>query len=383
MRGPVSRRRLVPTTSSPEPAGLSGAVASSLPLPKVDVPAQGSLRDVCLVHVTEDGTYAAGLRDTLEAFGISVSTENVSMLPAESPRLRDPHQLIVQRHRLTVLLVSEAYELFHMLNGPLSQAFAGDLEVASDRCMMAVLDNVHIADLAVLRATAVENQRREPSELLVSIKKRLDAQRVTSAPEHFSDGPAVVEDEDDLAQLVKFKPSGWRTTLQAAVMVDELGKLRAKQRDHELGRELHALSFGRYEASQFLQDKVMSDLQVFLSRFTRQASRLKATTYTEDVAQVEGAARGMVGLSDELLDWAATIRGTRAPASWDRMIHLAASLSDSLLMAVDEFVLSFIAEARRLREDPDSETFTVNVSVDLDSALLDQLLEEYKKVFRG
>lgn len=385
MRGPMSRRRLVPTnTSSLTAHGSAGPIASSLPHREVDVPAQGSLRDVCLVHVTEDGTYAAGLRDTLEAFGISVSTENVSMLPAESPRLRDPQQLIVQRHRLTVLLVSEGYELFHMLNGSLSREFAGNLDVASDRCMMAVLDDVHIPELVALRAAAVENQRRESSELLVSIKKRLDAQQVTPAPEHLSDERAVVEDEVDLAQLVKFKPNGWRTTLQAAAMADELEKLETKQREHQLGRELPGLSFSRYEASRFLQDMVVPDIENFLHRFSRQISLIKSNEHTEDPARVERAARDLVGIGEELLDWSARIRGSQAPRSWTNMVHDSAALADSLLTSVSDFVAAYCAEARKIREDPDYYGgVSVTLTFDLDSALLDRVLQEYKKVLRG
>lgn len=390
MRGPLSRRRLVPASPSrsvvTETVGHGAAIIADGQAARPSTePATG---DVCLVHVTEDGSYAARLRDTLEAFGISVSTENVSMLDADSPRLRAPQRLVTDRHRLTVILVSDAFELFHVLNASASQAFLQNLAGAPDRCLMAVLDDVQISELAPLRAAAVINRLREPSELLVAIKNRLDSlERAEQprVPERDAVGSASASSGDDLGELVKHKPSGWRTTLQAAVMVDELHRLEGKRYEHSRGRTLPGLTYGRYEASNFLQGAVLPDLEGFLQKFSRQISVIKSNAYTEDAARIERSARDLVGLSEQLLDWAARIRGTAAPRSWAGMLQCAAALSDSMLASVDEFVHAYSVEAQRLRDedDYDGENVSIVLTFDLDSVLLERLLSEYKKVHRG
>jgi hypothetical protein len=344
--------------------------------------------DISLCYVSEDNGYVTDVRGVLEVVGMRVLDDKFTESQFGTTPLNNLDVAYRDRSYLTVAFISQNYVRKEWVAPDELAAQVWAFNELASRFIAIRLDDAELPGLS-LSSHHVDNRSMDIAKVVGAIKSRLDL--LTTQPELLNaelhprlklpDGP------EGRQQLIQEQPPGWRAAFKASIMHEGLDRLEPKWYDHQLGlRKVPGLHFRRHESAKFLQGHVLGGVQTMIQDFSSHIARNDSVEKSGDPNAIEQYAQEFVSLYEGLLDWAARTRGSSTPPNWSVMVQTSAQLADALLISVKEFVDSYAREAENLLNDVGDDAHdrkSLTLKFDLDSALLDILLIEYKKVHRG
>jgi hypothetical protein len=173
--------------------------------------------------------------------------------------------------------------------------------------------------------------------------------------------PRTVEER---AGLLEARPGGWEYLLFAGVLLQQRDRLAPKWRDHELKLpSSDRIRLDEGEALAHLQGE-LAKLEITIASINRlfDPSVLEgafgAPGEPGDLAQIEHVASRFISVYEEMLDWAAALRGCVVPDGYERLYELAAEMTSESVKAIHDFVDENVSEISRIPaylDDPEPE----------------------------
>jgi hypothetical protein len=102
-----------------------------------------------------------------------------------------------------------------------------------------------------------------------------------------------------------------------------------------------------------------------------------------DPVKIDHHARGIVSFYEELIDWAAQLRGIRARPEYARLVEIAAQFADLPLQLMRSFFYDFVQGVSALPARiaaGEHVDFHLTLKLDLDSSVTNAFLKEYERV---
>jgi hypothetical protein len=198
-------------------------------------------------------------------------------------------------------------------------------------------------------------QVNEVTERLDELQKAVSEDTSDEAqPKPFTDIPHTLEEQ---AGLFLAKPDGWEYILFAGALAQRQDRLEGKWRDHELrlpgsdrvrlDDEAEALSFIR-TANASIQITISVINRLFDPTVLERAFGVPGEP--GDAAQIEHIASRVMSMYEEMMDWAASIRGCIVPEKYERLYELTPQMIDASVTAVRKFVSDAVDAATRIQE---------------------------------
>ncbi len=213
------------------------------------------------------------------------------------------------------------------------------------------------SELPGLRPTIayVDARRTSATQLVALIQQKLDGTPGVTAPVSvFVSVPRTFEQQRN---LLAQRPPGWEYLLHAGVLLQRKDALEPKWYSHEIGytgRTSRRLD-GDLDASTFYAEAFTALIGLESDGNKLFDPRVKQLAFglpdePGDPARIEHLATCLMDVYEELLNWAASIRGLRAPDHWTHLFELTGQLANRPLEDIRQFVDRFVAEAKRIQE---------------------------------
>jgi len=164
----------------------------------------------------------------------------------------------------------------------------------------------------------------------------------------------VPRNSKQLSRLLAEKPEGWEYLLFAGILFLGKESLEFKWHDHEIhyarrtGRHLDDKSAFTYMTNAW------SDLSAVTSNITSvltkdfQKKAFGAPGIAGDARRIEHIANHVVNSYEELLDWAADIRGTSVSSKLKKLYELAALVTDKPAQDIRDFIDEVVTQTSKI-----------------------------------
>ncbi|MBM7858006.1 toll/interleukin-1 receptor domain-containing protein [Lentzea nigeriaca] len=284
--------------------------------------------DVCLSFAGEDRDYVEEVARHLTELGVSRFYDTDEQADLWGKNLVEHLDHIYRKDsRFCVMFISEAYARKMWTKHERQSAFDRAMVSDTEYLLPARFDDTEIPALRV-GTGYIDLRNRTPRELA-----RMIAEKVGSA--------------------VDAPEPGWEYQLFADTVALHMGKLSAKQISHELGdvtpgrtitSDTDALD--NYRARTGVFDEIINRLGELLSPGKQQWAFGPAGR-PGDRNRIRLLANRFVETYEDLLNWAAELRGTKTPERYRVLYRLTAQLADQPLKQVEAFVAELTAAAER------------------------------------
>jgi hypothetical protein len=161
---------------------------------------------------------------------------------------------------------------------------------------------------------------------------------------------------EEKQSIISTRPRGWEYLLLAGGIWQGVQELESKRLDHELR---YARACDRY----ITRDGIRTFSQQAIDQFTNLVAKIMNVVRKESQDWALGAAgspgdptrinhltKRFASAYEELLDWAADVRGTACPEECRRLLELIARFADEPVEKINEFARQIVAEAGRIPE---------------------------------
>ena len=347
--------------------------------------------EVALSYASEDRHYvqqvAEGLRDT----GVRVFYDEfaaVELWGADLYTYLD--EVYRKRARFTVVFVSRSYAAKEWTAHERQSAQARAMNELGPYLLPVRLDN---AELPGLRPTVayLDATKVQPTKLVEMIRAKVGVRDGASAgrasTEHATGFPRTALERQ---RLLNERPSGWEYILWCSIMWSGFSELESKWFDHELrtGRRT-GLTYAANQAHDFLTDQFLGRLQqlakvpVSLLEKDRLEWAVGAPGVSGEPAKIEHFAKKFVAAYENLLDWAAEIRGADTPDDWSTYVESMAQAADSTISSLRDFLAEFVRKCTLIPEYVERGIpidFRLTLSVDIEESVTNAILREYKRL---
>jgi hypothetical protein len=203
----------------------------------------------------------------------------------------------------------------------------------------------------------------------------------------------VPDDRDEQARLLVQRPAGWEYLLFAGVLRRETKKIGPKLQDHELHYAPRVDKYVDLQEGPGYISRAMKRA----TRVTRALMRLFDTEVQVkafgppgkpgDPERIAHLAVRVVGSAEELLDWAADLRGIQVSPELERSFELAARMVDQPILDILQFISSYVTHAEQIpellaqpRSEPISQSLTLTLTMDDDAVA--RCVAELRRVVR-
>ncbi len=345
--------------------------------------------DVALSYASEDRIYVQSVATQLRSRGVRVFYDEFStaeMWGADLYVLFD--DIFRRRARFAILFVSHHYVTKPWPQHERQSAQARAL-VESDPYILPVrLDS---SEVPGLRPTVsyIDAQHVTSEGLVDLILQKIGQTRSSAASTPPAAITSVPRTPEETRELLGRRPDGWEHLFFAGLLVQGKDRLEGKWRDHELRyvrptgpllTDTEAVSFVR---------AALSDLLVYAQNVERvfndrtQEAAFGPRGVTGDVRQIEHLGERLIAVYEDLLDWAARVRGARPPARLRRLFELHATSADRTIVKFREFIDRYAeAASERLMLAGQTDPIVVDITFPLgpDSEVQAAIDREYKRL---
>jgi hypothetical protein len=284
--------------------------------------------DVCLSFAGEDRDYVEEVARHLTELGVSRFYDTDEQADLWGKNLVEHLDQIYRKDsRFCVMFISEAYARKMWTKHERQAAFDRAMVSDTEYVLPARFDDTEIPALRI-GTGYIDLRHRTPRELAAMIAAKVGT--AVSAP-----------------------AAGWEHQLFADTVALHMGKLGDKQISHELGdvtpgrtitTDTDALD--NYLARTRMFDEIVNRLADLLSQGKQQWAFGPAGR-PGDRDRIRLLANRFVESYENLLDWAADLRGTTPPDRYRVLYKLTAQLADQPLKQVEAFVAELTAAAGR------------------------------------
>ncbi|GAA0977975.1 hypothetical protein GCM10009555_040100 [Acrocarpospora macrocephala] len=341
--------------------------------------------DVALSYAGEDRAYVQQIADRLQERNVRIFYDEYAQADLWGS---DLYVLLDEVYRKRARFVM-AFVSRHYVSKPWTQherqsAQARALTEAGAYFLPVRLDD---SELPGLRPTmAYVDARHTSIERLIDLIE----QKLSTAPGVTDPQPVVLRvprTPDQQRELLAHRPVAWEYLLYAGVLWQHREALESKWRDHELQYARRTRQhLADVAAAKFLGD-VMNDMAATSRAVTkvldRRAQELAFGLPGEpgDPARIEHLGARLIGVYEEVLDLAATMRGTGVSDRMVPVLEAAAQLADQPLREIRLFIDQLVEECDRLPERLASDE-AVTLTLTLELTIDDQALKTYEQEMR-
>nr|MDT0660008.1 TIR domain-containing protein [Micromonospora sp. DSM 115978] len=302
----------------------------------------------------------------------------------------------VYRHksRYAVVFASENYSRKMWTSHERRSAQARALQEKESYLLPVRLDNSLVPGL---RPTIgyIDGSIRGPEEVakLIIAKIGLPASADTGPAPEVTDATlqGVPLTPEEKQAIMSTRPRGWEYLLLAGGIWQGVQELVPKRLDHELR---YARATDRYVN----RDGVMAFSQQSIDQFTNLVGKIMNVVRKEsqdwalganggpgDPTRINHLTKRFATAYEELLDWAADVRGTACPEECRRLLELIARFADEPVAKINEFAERIVVEASRIPAHVASGTdevlsITLELRFDGDNALVAEFGRELERL---
>ena len=351
--------------------------------------------DVALSYASEDRAYVSKVADGLRSAGVRVFYDEFMVEDLWGVDLYDYlNDIYFNRARFTVLFSSSNYIAKTWTSHERKSAQARALAQAGPYLLPVRLDDAVLPGITTT-VSYIDGRRTSATDLVAIIGRKLDLDpadpqvRDTEAEATFVRDLGIPQTSAKKRSLLAERPAAWEYILWATVMWERKEELEAKWFNHELrvpSPNSHVVNSDNLR--QFPSDTVnyFSDFLNRLNRIFSEESQewaLGAAGQPGDPVRIDHYAKQLMALYEELLDWAASLRGTRARPEYRQLVEIAARFADLPLAQIREFVDSFVEQISILPARiaaGEVVNFHLTLKIDIDNSVTDAFLKEYERV---
>ncbi|MFS8099866.1 TIR domain-containing protein [Lentzea alba] len=284
--------------------------------------------DVCLSFAGEDRPYVEEVARHLTELGVSRFYDTDEQADLWGKNLVEHlDQIYRKESRYCVMFVSQHYARKMWTKHERQAAFDRALVSDTEYVLPARFDDTELPALRV-GTGYLDLRNRTPRELAELIAQKVGTQ-------------------------VPPPPAGWEYQLFAETVTLNLGKLKEKKLDHEMAFGAHMRTFtSDTEALDYFTartrafDDIINNVADVLST-GRQQWAFGPAGRKGDADKIKHLASLFVKAYENLLDWAADLRGTSTPERHRALYAATARLADQPLKQIDQFVEEFATAATR------------------------------------
>lgn len=259
-----------------------------------------------------------------------------------------------RKSRYAVVFASENYARKMWTSHERQSVQARALQDKESYLLPVRLDN---SDVPGLRPTIgyIDGSVRGPEAIAELIIAKIGGTAVTPAnpePPYQPQGVPLTPDEKQL--IISTRPRGWEYLLLAGGIWQGVQELEPKRLDHELR---YARSTDRYVS----RDGILGFSQQAIDQFSSLVAKMMNVVRPESQVWALGAAgdpgdptrinhltKRFGTVYEELLDWAAGVRGTACPEECRELLELIARFADEPVWKINTFAHRIVVEASRI-----------------------------------
>lgn len=349
--------------------------------------------DVALSYAGEDRGYVAAVANGLREAGVRVFYDEFMVADLWGVDLYSYlDDVYRKRARFTVVFISQNYATKAWASHERQSAQARAMNEAGPYLLPVRIDD---AELPGLRPTVsyIDARQTVPEQLVELLRKKVGLEsnkRNTRNDEaELVRSFGVPGTPEQRQQLLGERPIAWEHILWASVMWEGKERLEGKWRDHELRLSRPSSSILNADNIRKFPNEVLDYLQDFIRRldsiFTADSQEwaLGKSGEPGDPVKIDHYARRIVLLYEELIDWAAQLRGIKARPEYARLAEIAAQFADLPLQLMRSFFGDFVQGISALPariEAGEHVDFHLTLKLDLDSSVINAFLQEYERV---
>jgi len=349
--------------------------------------------DVALSYAGEDRGYVAAVANGLREVGVRVFYDEFMDSDLWGVDLYSYlDDVYRKRARFTIIFISQTYAAKVWTSHERQSAQARAMNEADPYLLPVRIDD---AELPGLRPTLsyIDARQTVPAQLVELIRKKVGVgtnKRNTRNDEvELIRSLGVPGTPEQRQRILSERPVAWEYILWASVMWAGKERLEGKWRDHELRLPRLSSSILNADNIRKFPNEVLDYLQDFIRRLNlvfaddSQEWALGKSGAPGDPVKIDHYARRVVSLYEELIDWAAKLRGMKARPEYARLAEIAAQFVDLPLQLMRSFFDDFVQEISALPgriAAGEHVDFGLTLKLDLDSSVTDAFLREYQRV---
>jgi TIR domain len=350
--------------------------------------------DFALSFAGEDRIFVQQLANELKARGAQVfyDDEQTSSLWGEDLGTYLDRVYRIES-RFAIIVVSKDYVLKMWTTYEYNSALARAIEGKNAAYILPIrLDD---SEVPGLRPTLgfIDGRQHSPAAIAELANEKLQSLVATSdlapKPPKFSSVPLTPEQRRRVATE---RPGGWEYLLLAGAVWQEVHDIDAKFLDHQIG---FAEMSGQYvdsraELSTLIQHK-LHEAQHLIQKITmiisteNQEWAVGTLGNPGDAIRIERLAFRFGSCYQELLSWAASLRGVVAPDEFTPVLHLLARFTDEPIDEAREFSERLVSAAMRIIDyfAADEPRDPLNISLAFTLTLDDDLIQEFNRKLKS
>lgn len=349
--------------------------------------------DVALSYAGEDRIYVAAVANGLREAGVRVFYDEfmaVDLWGVDLYGFLD--DVYRNRARFAVLFVSQHYVAKTWTSHERQSVQARALNEEGAYLLPVRIDDTNLPGLRPT-VSYIDARQTDPHRLVQILKQKIGLEATRS--HGIIDEVKLVESHgfpispEQRQYLLSERPIAWEYILWASVMWECKDNLEGRWCDHQ--RRLPKPSSKILNADNLRQfpGDVINYLKTFIDRLnlafsaSSQEWALGKPDEPGDPIKIDHYARNIVSLYEELMDWAAQIRGTRARPEYIRLTEIGAQFVDLPLQLMRAFFSDFVQGISALPNRiaaGEHVDFNLTLKIDLDSSVTNAFLQEYKRV---
>ena len=349
--------------------------------------------DVALSYAGEDRSYVAAVANGLREAGVRVFYDEFMVADLWGVDLHSYlDDVYRKRARFTVVFISQNYATKAWTSHERQSTQARAMNESGSYLLPVRIDD---AELPGLRPTVsyIDARKTLPNQLVELIRKKVglepDKRNTRNDEAELVRSLGIPGTPEQRQQLLSERPIAWEYILWASIMWEGKERLEEKWRDHELRLPRPSSSILNADNIRKFPNEVLDFLQDFLRRLNSvfaadsQERALGKSGEPGDPVKIDHYARCVVSLYEELIDWAAQLRGIKARPEYARLAEIAAQFADLPLQLMrsffDDFVQGISVLPARIAAGEHVD-FHLTLKLDLDDSVTDAFLQEYQRV---
>jgi hypothetical protein len=336
--------------------------------------------DVALSFAGEDRAYVQEVAEAMKAADVTVFLDSDHEAEMWGEDLVEFFQRVYTvRAKYAILFVSCQYATKAWPRAERRAALARALEQRAAYVLPIRMDDT---DLPGLEPTVHYIDARRVG--IDGIVRALSAKLAATPDSGTTSGVGVPRGALKAKRILAERPPAWEYLYFAAVLESELELRNPKFQDQQLHYAAQSgVRVTDREVQPFVK-QALDDVGALTTKLARvmdpalQERAIGLPGEPGDASRIQHLASRWNAVYEELLDWAAAVRGVSAPAAYRRLFEIVASVVDQPLQEYRDFVFAYVEEMDRL---PDRLATGDPIVIDLKLTLTmdDEVLQNYKE----
>lgn len=343
----ASQRSLLASAQDFAPGGVENIFGSFSADPTSPPAATNYDFDVAMSFAGEDREYVDSVVEGLKTANLRVFYDSDFQAELWGQDLAEFFDSVYrERSRFTIMFVSTHYAEKMWTRHERRSALARALEQVEPYVLPVRLDDTALPGLRPTVGYLDARQVGVGGVVAATISKAGDTP--AAVPSSIKRVPRT---EVERQRLLIDLPGGWEYLYLASCLLQERSAIESKYHDHEMRfSQPHGDSLDRAAAAQALSAANQDAVRLVANLDLAMDQRVQTSAFGEPgepghPERIAHMAKRWNSIYESLMDWAADVRGLRAPSEFRKAVDLLASMVDESVAAYRTFVDSIVAQS--------------------------------------